>query len=115
MRRFETVRVYFCALGLVVLAGAGSILYSQSPTQAPTGFATPTLQTNPGSQSISNGIGEPTSDTFTEDQATFEEQDGVDNGLGPIYNAQSCVNCHQTPVTGGTSQVTELRVGHNDA
>jgi CxxC motif-containing protein (DUF1111 family) len=115
MRRFETVRVYFCALGLVVLAGAGSILYSQSPTQAPTGFTTPTLNTNPGSKSVSNGIQQPTGDTFADDQEAFEEQDGVDNGLGPIYNAQSCVNCHQTPVTGGTSQVTELRVGHNDA
>jgi hypothetical protein len=114
MRRFETVRVYLCALGLVVLAGAGSILYSQSPTRAPSDFTTPTLNTNPGSQSISNGIGQPSGDAFADDQEAFEEQEGVDNGLGPIYNAQSCVNCHQTPVTGGTSQVSELRVGHRD-
>ena len=28
------------------------------------------------------------------------------------YNAQSCRECHQNPTSGGTSQVTELRVGH---
>ena len=50
--------------------------------------------------------------THTTDQMVFEEVETVANGLGPIFNAQSCANCHQTPVTGGVSQVTELRVGH---
>ena len=47
----------------------------------------------------------------------FEEREfnnGVD-GLGPVFNAQACVECHQSPVTGGTSQVTELRAGRFDA
>ena len=98
-----------CALGTV------THVLSQGSSQAPTGFSTPTLNTNPGSQSVSNGFPEPSGDTFAEDQATFEEQEGVDNGLGPLYNAQSCVSCHQNPVTGGISQVTELRVGHTDS
>ena len=34
------------------------------------------------------------------------------DGLGPLYNAQSCRECHQNPVSGAASQVTELRVGH---
>ena len=34
------------------------------------------------------------------------------DGLGPLYNAQSCRECHQNPTSGGGSQVTELRVGH---
>lgn len=115
MRRFGTVGMYLCALAMVAMVGALSIVYSQSPTQAPTGFTTPTLNQNPGSQSTSNGLTEPAGDTFTKDQSHFEEQDGVDNGLGPVYNAQSCVNCHQNPVTGGNSIVSELRVGHQDA
>jgi len=49
------------------------------------------------------------------DRATFEERDIVTDGLGPIYNAQSCAECHQNPVTGGISQISELRAGHNDA
>ena len=37
------------------------------------------------------------------------------DGLGPLYNAQSCRECHQTPVSGAASQISELRVGHLDA
>ncbi|PYX86362.1 MAG: hypothetical protein DMG68_15615 [Acidobacteria bacterium] len=114
MRRFGTVGMYLCALAMVAMVGAVSIVYSQSPTQAPTGFTTPTLNANQGSTSTSNGLPEPAGDTFAEDQATFEEEDGVDNGLGPVYNARGCVDCHQNPVTGGVSIVSELRVGHQD-
>lgn len=105
----------FAVLAVVCLLGTVTAVLSQSSTPAPTGFSTPTLNQNPGSQSVSNGFPEPAGDSFANDQSHFEEQDGVDNGLGPLYNAQSCVSCHQNPVTGGISQVTELRVGHNDA
>jgi CxxC motif-containing protein (DUF1111 family) len=43
------------------------------------------------------------------------EEDDIASGLGPIYNTRGCVDCHATPNVGGTSQVTELRVGHNDS
>src|SRR5215468_11318679 len=42
------------------------------------------------------------------DRAQFEE-DAVLPKLGPAYNARSCANCHETPVTGGSSQVAEVR------
>ncbi|HET7504701.1 MAG TPA: di-heme oxidoredictase family protein [Kofleriaceae bacterium] len=42
----------------------------------------------------------------------FEETEVLDDGLGPVYNAQSCRECHQNPVTGAASQVTEFRAGH---
>jgi CxxC motif-containing protein (DUF1111 family) len=51
---------------------------------------------------------------FDQAQATFVEQEGRDEGLGPVYNAQSCGECHQSPSVGGISQVTELRAGHFD-
>ena len=53
--------------------------------------------------------------TFDQDREAFEERDEADEGLGPVYNAQGCVECHQNPVTGGISQVTVLRAGHRDA
>ena len=85
------------------------------PTEAPTGFDTPTLIANPGSQSSSNGIVEPPGDTYVRDQQVYETQKDVTTGLGPTFNARACAECHQNPVSGGASQFTELRVGHRDA
>jgi CxxC motif-containing protein (DUF1111 family) len=51
--------------------------------------------------------------THQGDQMKFDEVEQISDGLGPLYNAQSCRECHQSPVSGGASQVTELRVGHN--
>src|SRR4029077_21138396 len=31
--------------------------------------------------------------------------------LGPLFNAQACRECHQSPVSGGSGQVSQLRVG----
>jgi CxxC motif-containing protein (DUF1111 family) len=31
-----------------------------------------------------------------------------------VFNATACVECHQNPVSGGPSQITEIRVGHRD-
>ncbi len=114
MRRFGSLARYSCAFALVIAVGTMSIVYSQSPTQAPTGFETPTLENNHGSASVSNGMTLPAGETFANAQDIFEEADGVDGSLGPVYNARGCVDCHQNPVTGGISQVTELRVGHRD-
>ena len=52
---------------------------------------------------------------FNAARATFEERDEIADGLGPVYNAQSCAECHQNPVTGGTSQIGELRAGHRNS
>src|SRR4051794_21495009 len=29
-------------------------------------------------------------------KAVFEERDEIPDGLGPVYNAQSCAECHRT-------------------
>jgi CxxC motif-containing protein (DUF1111 family) len=87
----------------------------QTPTEAPTGFDTPTLVQNPGSKSTSNGIAEPPGDTYVLDQQTYETAHDATTGLGPVFNARACSECHQNPVSGGASQFTELRVGHLDA
>jgi len=50
--------------------------------------------------------------THQADQVKFDEVESAADGLGPLYNAQSCRECHQSPTSGGASQVTELRVGH---
>jgi len=53
--------------------------------------------------------------TFRADLEAFDGVEDLADGLGPLYNAQSCRECHQNPASGGGSQVTELRVGQRDA
>jgi CxxC motif-containing protein (DUF1111 family) len=98
----------------VVVPGSVALLRSDSATEAPTGYSTPTYTENSGTTSVGNGFVGPKGETFTSDQKVFEESEGIDDGLGPIYNARSCVDCHQNPVTGGASQISEFRVGHNN-
>ena len=99
---------FLCFSGLATVI---AVIAQQSATEAPAGFSTPSFN---GAQSVSNGIPEPTGDSFALDQQRFEENKDIKAGLGPVYNATSCVSCHQNPVTGGPSQITEIRVGHKD-
>jgi CxxC motif-containing protein (DUF1111 family) len=101
-------------VALIFSCGVFALLASTPAVEAPTGFSTPSLTDNPGSQSENNGLAYDGSEDFAELQKEYEEEEGVDKGLGPLYNAQSCVGCHQNPVTGGSGQISELRVGHRD-
>ncbi len=107
-------KVFGLAVSLVLAVIPGTLVatHQDSGEEAPTGYATPTYSENAGSHSQSNGFIGPAGDTFVFDQVAFEESEGVNDGLGPIYNARSCVDCHQNPVTGGSSQISEFRAGH---
>jgi CxxC motif-containing protein (DUF1111 family) len=48
------------------------------------------------------------------DAMVFTEHEAPKDGLGPLYNADSCAACHFNPATGGISEVTELRAGHTN-
>jgi CxxC motif-containing protein (DUF1111 family) len=87
---------------LAVLSFILSLIMASSAsrsTEAPSGF-----------DNKSNGVADDT--THQADQTKFEEVEQLSDGLGPLYNAQSCRECHQSPVSGASSQVSELRVGH---
>jgi CxxC motif-containing protein (DUF1111 family) len=49
--------------------------------------------------------------SFNDNRFIFEGVETVEDGLGPVYNAQACRECHQNVVTGGASQVSEHRTG----
>jgi CxxC motif-containing protein (DUF1111 family) len=113
-------------IGILCTIGVAAVLVAQqSVTEAPSGFSTPTLGLvlsptgeltgTPGIQSASNGLAEPPGDTFALDQAQFERKHDSSTGLGPVFNATACVECHNNGVAGAASQFTELRVGHKDA
>src|SRR6266702_2934936 len=72
--------------------------------------SSPTQEVPAGFDNKSNGFVDEA--THQADQETFDSVEDVKDGLGPLYNAQSCRECHQNPTSGGASQITELRVGH---
>src|ERR1700722_11935676 len=107
--------VLLCTSLFAALAALGTGLVgtaANSATEAQAGFNTPSFNS---AASISNGLVEPPGDTFAHDQQIYEQNKAVADGLGPVYNATSCVMCHQDPNSGAAGQITELRVGHNDA
>src|ERR1700745_3159002 len=107
--------IFVLILLLAVVAMDIAVIAREYATEAPAGFDTPTLAQNPGSQSISNGIAQPPGDTFALDQTKFEQDHDASTGLGPVFNARACADCHRNPVSGGSAQFTEIRAGHNDA
>src|SRR5262249_38561119 len=100
MRMLKISMLILFAVGISFPLFIQNTVHSQTGiTDAPAGFDN---QTN----------GFTTQAVFDADRETFEERDDIAKGLGPVYNAQSCAECHQNPVTGAISQITELRAGH---
>jgi CxxC motif-containing protein (DUF1111 family) len=104
----------FFVMALTLPLTIPTTVEGQGATEAPTGF-----------DNLTNGftIQGPPFDTIDEDNVVplrsfndnrfiFEESEEADDGLGPVFNARSCGVCHDHPVTGAVSQITELRAGH---
>src|SRR6476659_6945177 len=93
----------FLVNGIVLLLLlAAPVVFAVAATEAPAGF-----------DNLTNGF--ESQAQMDLDRANFDSVEDEGDGLGPIYNAQACRECHQNPVSGATSQVTELRVGRLDA
>jgi len=98
----RTRRHVLVGINAVGAALALTVAFTQSvPPDAPAGF-----------DDLTNGFVSQTQ--FNLDRDIFEERETIEEGLGPVYNAQACAECHQNPVTGAISQITELRAGHFD-
>src|SRR5262247_2194868 len=99
MKSLKLIVVVLFVLGISSPLFMNNSVYSQSAPEAPTGF-----------DNLTNGS--VTQAQMDADRAIFEEREEIDEGLGPLYNATACSDCHQNPVTGAISQITELRAGH---
>jgi len=106
------VGVAICSIGVFAVAcSTGPHPASQQPPSR-ANLPAPPLPAPTGFNNASNGFTD--APTYQADQAKFDEVEQIGDGLGPLYNAQSCRECHQNPSSGGNSQVMEVRVGHND-
>src|SRR5262249_44151842 len=48
---------------------------------------------------------------FQAGKAAFEEEEDPSDGLGPVFNDNSCVACHNVGATGGGNDRLETRFG----
>jgi len=120
----QNIRVAASAAVLlaVLVAVAPSTRSADGPTDAPTGFVV-----------RSNGFAEefcanqaafafsPNSPPIAPEDCRFETAaeeftgpEGFADGLGPIFNAAGCGECHLVPMLGGSSQIVEKRAGFFD-
>ena len=81
MQHPRAVVVSFAIVSLAYLGSFAVTVEGQGPTEAPAGF-----------DNLTNGF--LTQADFDAAKASFEEREGVDDGLGPMYNAQACAECH---------------------
>ncbi len=88
-------RLPFITVFLTLLVAVPLVL---AAVDAPTGF-----------DNITNGFENQTN--FDLDRAQFDTVEQIADGLGPVYNAQACRECHQNPVSASSTQVNELRAG----
>jgi CxxC motif-containing protein (DUF1111 family) len=51
---------------------------------------------------------------FERGRAEFERVFTPETGLGPLFNAEACAECHESPVTGGPGDEVEIHVGAYD-
>jgi CxxC motif-containing protein (DUF1111 family) len=100
----RSARAWACALALSVSAACESTPPAPPPPPTPAG-----PEATAGFDTLSNGL--VTQALHAADRGNFSEVEEIGDGLGPIYNAQSCRSCHQSPVTGGASQISEIRAG----
>lgn len=107
---------------MVVATSTESQTSLSGPSEAPSGFVV-----------ASNGFAEEfcarqgqlvnshNSPMIPDDECDFETAaeeftgpESIADGLGPIFNASGCGECHLTPILGGSSQITEKRAGFFD-
>src|ERR1044072_1560065 len=90
---------FFASVLVASLALSPAVSGRQGATEAPAAF-----------DDLTNGF--ETQPEFDADKAALEAREEKADGLGPVYTAQSCAECHQNRVPGGPSQIMEVRAGH---
>ena len=121
------------ALFLILLLSATVALAQQNggrnrrPTNPPNNTPTPPPQTPPPTTpppatppppQNNAGLGQPLQGltpaqlaSFMEGREDFEEVETVEDGLGPVFNERSCVECHRAGGIGGAGRRNVTRIG----
>ena len=106
----------FCN-GLEACAGGACV---SVPESCPGQLCDEQTDTCIGSVSLQPRMGQPLLgltaeelDRFLAGRAEFDHTFSIPEGLGPIFNQDSCGSCHSSPL-GGSGSIVVTRFGHND-
>lgn len=91
--RYATISV-----AVLLVGSSGLLLSSRSCEDRP----------NPGDPI--DGLTPDEADRFEIGRAQFETEFEPPTGLGPIFNSESCAECHESPVAGGAGDEAEIHV-----
>lgn len=94
-----------CLLALLCLG----VVPSSEPARADSAGKLAAVEAPAGFDNLTNGHIDQAA--FDAAAGVFSEAETILDGIGPVYNALACVDCHQNPVVGGNSQVLEVRAG----
>ena len=112
-----TVTAALCILTALAVSGATSKVLPPPPPANRNGHHPAPLRPGPPPLPLGRfgdplpGLTAPQLANFTTGLAQFETVDGIEDGLGPIFNDDSCAACHTDGATGGGSTRTVTRFG----
>lgn len=121
------IRLFLLAFVTCSLVLFGSWKITQTNAQCRTGDDTACFDNKTNGFEL-QGKFDQDKDKFDETEAVLRILPNQKGGLGPVYNSTSCVSCHQNSgfvikspvlrasdaVSGSSSQVLEIRAGHNE-
>ena len=83
----------------------------QQPPQQQPPQQSPQPKNPPGFGAALDGLTGPQQGAWRDGQDQFKARMNPGNGLGPIFNRDSCVACHSGPAIGGSSEINATRFG----
>src|SRR5205814_7514442 len=85
----------------LAIATFASLVAASATSDAPPVFGDPLA-----------GLTAAQSTAFANGKSEFNSAEEVDEGLGPVFNGRSCVECHSAPAIGGGSDRLEIGRAH---
>ncbi len=121
MKRPTRALVIFAVAAAMYVAALGNSVEGSDPvfTEAPASFR---LESNGFAAEFcsrqSDLVRSPNSPLIPPDECDFQAAleeftgpEGIADGVGPVFNAAGCGECHSVPAIGGFSQIVEKRAG----
>ncbi len=96
-------------LGVVLVPGCAD--RTDPIDQAKADAPAPAMDLTPTARMIGDVLPGTDMTAFAEAADAFGDAEGIEDGLGPIFNDRACGACHSTPVMGGSGAQIERRFG----